>query len=59
MYIRDRSDLEIEVIDYKKQIAAAVKAAASSANKADEAKKLSDLLTKRLTKLEEKVARLG
>jgi hypothetical protein len=53
------SYLEIEVLDYKKQIAAAVKAAASSANKADEAKKLSDLLTKRLTKLEERVAKLG
>ena len=53
------SYLEIEVLDYKKQIAAAVKAAASSANKADEAKKLSDLLTKRLTKLEERAAKLG
>jgi hypothetical protein len=44
--------LELKVVAYKKQMAAAVKSAASVANKADEAKKTSDLLTKRLTKLE-------
>jgi hypothetical protein len=48
--------LELEVSDYKKQIAAAVKSAASGANKADEAKKQSDSFLKRLTKLEDKVA---
>jgi hypothetical protein len=48
--------LELEVLDYKKEIAAAVKSAASAANKADEAKKANDLLTKRLTKLEDKIA---
>jgi uncharacterized coiled-coil DUF342 family protein len=51
--------LELEVAGYKRQISEAVKSAASSANKADEAKKLSDSLTKRLTKLEEKVGKLG
>jgi hypothetical protein len=49
--------LELEVLDYKKQIAAAVKSAASAANKADKAKKANDLITKRLTKLEDKIAR--
>jgi hypothetical protein len=51
--------LEAEVAGYKRQISEAIKSAASSANKADEAKKLSDSLTKRLTKLEEKVGKLG
>jgi hypothetical protein len=50
--------LELEVIDYKKQIAAAVKAAASASNKADEAKKQLDVFIKRFAKLEEKVGRI-
>jgi hypothetical protein len=33
------ASLELEILDYKKQIAAAVKSAASAANKADEGKK--------------------
>jgi hypothetical protein len=49
--------LELEVVEYKKQMATAVKSAALAANKADEAKKTSDLLTKRLTKLEDKISR--
>jgi hypothetical protein len=51
--------LELEIVDFKKQLGASVKSAASAANKADEAKKQSDLLTKRVLKLEEKVAKLG
>jgi hypothetical protein len=49
--------LELEVVDYKNQMAAAVKSAASAANKVDEAKKASDLLPKRLTKFEDKIGR--
>jgi hypothetical protein len=52
------SSLEAEVAEYKRQIAGAVKSPASSAKKADEAKKLSDSLAKRLSKLEEKVGKL-
>jgi hypothetical protein len=52
--------LELEIVDFKKQLGTSVKAAASAAaNKADEAKKQSDLLSKRVLKLEEKVAKLG
>ncbi len=50
------ADLEKEAVEYKKQIAAAVKSAASAANKADEAKKQLESFLKRLTKLEDKVA---
>ncbi len=48
--------MEKEAVEYKKQIAAAVKSAASAANKADEAKKQIESFLKRLTKLEDKVA---
>ncbi len=57
--VSKRCSLEAEVAGYKRQISDAVKSAASSANKADEAKKLSDSLTKPLTKLEDKVGKLG
>jgi hypothetical protein len=46
--------LECEVCEMKKQVAASVKSAASAANKADEVRKQSDLLSKRITKLENK-----
>jgi hypothetical protein len=42
------------VADFKKQLAAAVKAAASASNKVDECKKLTDGFFKRLGKLEDK-----
>jgi chromosome segregation ATPase len=51
--------LEAEIAGCKRQISETVKSAASLANKAVEAKKLSNSLTKRLTKLEEKVGKLG
>ncbi len=51
--------LEIKVLDYKKQRAMAVKVTACAANKANEAKKLSNQLTEQITKLEEKIAKLG
>jgi hypothetical protein len=53
-----RCSLEAEASGYKRQIAKAVKSAASWSNKADEAKKLGDSLTKHLTKLEEKAGKL-
>jgi hypothetical protein len=43
---------EAELLDSKKQVAAAVKAASLAANKADKVKKLCDVLIKRLAKLE-------
>ena len=52
------ASLEAEIVDFKKQAAAAVKSVASAANKADEMKKVSDGLSKRLLKLEDKVGRL-
>jgi hypothetical protein len=45
---------QLEICDYKKNMAAATKSAASAANKADEAKKLFDQLLKRVAKLEAK-----
>jgi hypothetical protein len=50
--------LEIEVLDYKKENAAAVKATAFASNKANEAKKQIHSFVKRLTKLDEKVAKI-
>jgi chromosome segregation ATPase len=47
--------LEIEVLDYKKQIAAFVKAVASASRKADKAKKQINSFAKGLTKLDKKV----
>jgi hypothetical protein len=46
--------LETEVSELKKQVTASVKSSASSANKADEARKQSDALVKRVAKLEAK-----
>ena len=46
--------LETEMSDMKKQVATAVKSAASSANKADEARKQSDILFKKVAALEKK-----
>ncbi len=46
--------MEGEVIEMKKQVANSVKAATLAANKADEARKLSDALTKRVAELEQK-----
>jgi hypothetical protein len=43
---------EVELADTKKQLAAAVKASATAANKADDVKKLIDALDKRVKKLE-------
>jgi hypothetical protein len=45
---------QLEIFDYKKNMAAATKSAALAANKADEAKKLFDQLLKRVAKLEAK-----
>jgi hypothetical protein len=46
--------LELEIADFKKKVNEAVKTASSAANKSDESKKQTDLLSKRLSKLEEK-----
>jgi hypothetical protein len=46
--------LETKVNELKKQISAAVKSSASSSNKADEARKQSEALVKRIAKLEAK-----
>jgi hypothetical protein len=46
--------MENEVSEMKKLVASSVKAAASAGNKADESRKLSDALTKRVAKLEQK-----
>jgi hypothetical protein len=51
--------LELEIVDFKKQLRISVKSTALAANKADEANKENYLLSKRVIKLEEKVARLG
>jgi hypothetical protein len=51
--------LEIEIIDFKKQVLAAGKAASSASNRSDESKKQCDQMVKHVTKLEEKVAKLG
>jgi hypothetical protein len=51
--------LELEVAEQKKQVKEAVKSASAAANKADEVKKLNGSLIKRITKLEEKVAKLS
>jgi hypothetical protein len=45
---------EMEWVETRKQLAAAVKASASAANKADEGKKIADSFLKRLTKFETK-----
>jgi hypothetical protein len=46
--------LKPKVGEVKKQVVASVKSAASSANMADEVQKQSDLLSKRIAKLEQK-----
>jgi hypothetical protein len=46
--------LEADASEMKKQVSAAVKASASAANKADEVRKQSDSLIKRIAKLEQK-----
>jgi hypothetical protein len=51
--------LELEIVDFKKQLRISVKSTALAANKADEANKENYLLSKQVIKLEEKVARLG
>jgi hypothetical protein len=44
--------LECEVCELKKQVAAAVKSAASAANKSDEVRKQGEVLSKRIARLE-------
>jgi hypothetical protein len=46
--------LKCEVCEMKKQVTASVKLAASSVNKANKVRKQSDVLAKRITKLEQK-----
>jgi hypothetical protein len=46
------ASMETDVAAMKKDVAAAIKAASSAANKADEGKKVYDLLAKRVAKLE-------
>jgi hypothetical protein len=46
--------LELEIADFKKKLNEAIKTASASANKSDEAKRVSDLLIKRVLRLEEK-----
>ena len=49
--------LELEVVDLKKQLAAASKVASSALNKVDECKKVTDGFLKRIAKLEDKSGR--
>ena len=49
--------LELEVVEFKKQLAAANKAASLASNRADECKKQTDGFLKRMLKLGEKVGR--
>jgi hypothetical protein len=46
--------LELEIADFKKKLNEALKTAAAASNKLDETKRLTDLLLKRVTRLEEK-----
>jgi hypothetical protein len=50
--------LELIIVHFKKQVVVAVKEASSAANKSDESKKQCNQMVKRVTKLEEKAAKL-